>query len=79
MAAVSELAPEYEGRVEFVIVSAEETKRRQDEIVAFGFADQKHGLVAFSSEGEVVTTLPGHQFGKEEIVAVLQQVLLEGS
>ena len=51
VAAVGELEPEYEGRIDFVIISAEETAQRADEIEEFGFTEQKHGLVASRARG----------------------------
>jgi hypothetical protein len=65
--AVGELTPEYEGRVDFVLISAEETAGRQDEIIEYGFVDQKHGLVGFTSERVALVKMPGHNFGKPEI------------
>ena len=73
--AVGELAQEYEGRIEFVVIPAEETAQRKEEIDSYGFTALKHGLVAFSSGGEVVAKLPGHAYGKEEIRAVAEQLL----
>lgn len=75
MAAVGELAQEYEGRVEFNVISAEETAKAGKEIESFGFTDQRHGLVAFSSKGEALVKLPGHQFGKAEIKTAVETVL----
>ena len=72
---MGELEPEYEGRVDFTIVSAEETATRQDEIQAFGFAEKRHGLVAFTSAGTPLVTIAGHEFGKEEIRAAAEAVL----
>ena len=79
MAAVGELRPEYEGRVDLVVISAEETARRPDEIEAFGFTELKHGLVAFSGDGEVLVKIPAHQFGRVEIVAAIDEVLAADS
>lgn len=72
---MGELATEYEGRVEFNVISAEETANRPEETERFG--DSLHGLVAFGPDGEEVAMLPGHQYGKEEIVGVIDQVLTE--
>lgn len=74
---MGELETEYGDRADFVVVSAEETAQRQEEIALYGFTDLKHGLVVFSSTGEAVVKLPGHQFGKEQIEAGLLQVLDE--
>ena len=54
--AVGELAVEYEGRVRFNIVSAEETAKRGDEIELYGFTEQLHGLVALDPSGAPVAT-----------------------
>ena len=73
--AVGELAAEYEGVVEFEVIPAEETANRGDEIDLYGFTAQKHGLVGFGADGEVAVKLPGHQYGKEEIVQAVEQML----
>ena len=75
VAAVGELEQEYGDRVDFVIVSAEDTKLRQDEIERFGFAEKMHGLVAFDADGEAECLLPGHNFGKEEIRAAVEAAI----
>ena len=75
MAAVGELTQEYGTRVHFNVVSAEDTAKRQDEIVEYGFADQKHGLVAFTAAGEPLVKIQGHQFGRDEIQAATEAVL----
>ena len=74
---MGELEQDYADRVDFVIVSAEETAQRSDEIEAFGFTDLKHGLVGFDREGEAQAKMPGHQFGKPEIQAVIEDLLRE--
>jgi len=76
---VGELEQEYGERVQFVIVPAEETARRQGEIEELGFSDMKHGLVVFDVQGEAAVRMPGHQFGKQEIQAGLEGVLSAGS
>lgn len=77
-AAVRELQPEYAGRVDFVVIPAEETAQRPDEIEAFGFTEVKHGLVAFNDQGDPVVKLPGHNYGREEIVDAVETVLADG-
>ena len=74
MAAVSELRDQYGEKVDFTIVSAEDTAARQDEIERFHLAARKHGLVAFDSLGEPVLTIAGHNFGKPEIEMAVKQV-----
>ena len=71
-----ELEEEYGEQVDFVIVPADVTAQSQDEIAEFGFTDLRHGLVAFDAEGEAQVKLPGHQFGREEIEAAIQAVLM---
>ncbi len=70
-----ELEPEYQGRVRFNVIDAVETAKRPQEIEEFGFTELRHGLVAFTPAGEPVVKLPGHQFGKTEIVSAIDQVL----
>ena len=73
MAAVGELEKEYAGQVEFEIVSAEETAKRGPEIERYGLGS--HGLVGFASNGRVAATLPGHQYGRQEIVEVIESAM----
>lgn len=73
-----ELEGVYGDRVDFVVVEAEETARRTPEIAEFGFTDLRHGLVGFSRAGEALVKIPGHQFGKPEIVAAIETLLAEG-
>jgi hypothetical protein len=73
VAAVSELRDEYAGQVEFVVVPAEETARRGQEIERYHLAARKHGLVAFDRSGAVVVTIAGHQFGREELLLAIAQ------
>ena len=75
VAAVSELEQEYGEAVDFVIVPAEETAQAQAELEEFGFTASKHGLVAFTPEGEALVKIPGHQFGRDEIQAAIEAVL----
>ena len=75
---MGELEQQYGDRVNFNVVSAEETARSFDKIEEYGFVDLKHGLVVFSPEGEAVVKMPGHQFGKDEIAAGIERVLAEG-
>ena len=72
---MGELEPEYEGRIDFVLIPAEETAKRPQELEAFGFTDLKHGLVGFTSDGEALVKIPGHQFGRPEIVAAIEELL----
>lgn len=76
---MGELAQEYEGRVRFEVVPAEETENRQDEIDAYGFTAQRHGLVGFDPSGAALVKMPGHMFGKEEIDAAIQTLLAADS
>jgi len=71
---VGELETEYGEQVDFVIVDAEETKQRADELELYLLASRSHGLVAFDAAGEVVVTIAGHQFGREEILMAIGQI-----
>lgn len=73
---MSELQADYAERVSFVVVPAEETALRGDEIEEYGFTDLRHGLVTFSCSRAVVVKLPGHQFGKDEIRAAVEATLV---
>ena len=72
MAAVSELETEYEGQIVFTIIQPEYTKA-SGEVEAYELGT--HGLVAFGPDGQVIATLPGHQFGKPEIEEVIRKLL----
>ncbi len=74
-AAVSALEQVHSDKIDFVIVSPEDTAAAADEIEAFGFTALKHGLVVFDAEGEAIAKLPGHQFGQAEIEAALKPLL----
>jgi len=70
VAAVRELEVEYEGQVRFVIVPAEETAVRGGELEDFELG--AHGLVAFDARGVPRAHLPGHAFGKPQIVEAIE-------
>ena len=70
-----ELAPEYEGRIDFVIIPAEETAKRGDEIAEYGFTDLRHGLVGFDGDGAAQVKMPGHSFTKEQIQEAADSLL----
>ncbi len=76
---MGELEPEYEGRIQFVLIDAEETANRGAEIEEYGFTDQLHGMVGFTSNGTPVVKMPGHAFGKQEIVEAIEMLLDEDS
>ncbi len=77
MAAVGELEEEYGDRVDFRVVSPEETAAASAEIDAFGFTELKHGLVAFTPDGEAAVKIAGHRFGRDEIAAAVETVLAD--
>lgn len=72
---MGELELEYGDKVNFVIVEPEDTKARAEELERFQLASRRHGLVAFDAAGEVVVTIAGHQFGREEILMAVAQVV----
>ena len=76
---MGELEQEYGQEAEFVVVPAEETKERQDEIDLYGFTEALHGLVIFDGQGQAQVKMPGHQFSREEIENALKVVLASGS
>jgi len=75
VAAVSELREVHGEKVDFVIVSPEETAQRGGEIERYLLAARKHGLVAFEKTGEPVFAIAGHAFGKPEIELAIAQVV----
>jgi hypothetical protein len=72
VAAVSELRTEYAGRVRFVVVQPEQTLSGED-VARYELGT--HGLVAFDADGKVFGTLPGHDFGRAEIEALVRRML----
>lgn len=73
MTAVRGLEDEYAGRVQFELVSPEDTEARHDELVEYGLGS--HGLVVLDPDGVPRATLPGHEFGEAEIRAALAAAL----
>lgn len=71
---MGELRNAYAEKVDFVIVPAAETAKRQDEIQRFNLTARKHGLVAFDASGEPVLTISGHSYGKPELEMAVAQV-----
>ncbi len=62
------MEPEYEGRIRFRVLPAS-TPEGQIDVKRFGLEAKRHGLVTLAPDGEVVATLPGHEFGPAEIRA----------
>ena len=64
----------YEGKILFSIVP--HTKAGfADEVASFDIGN--HGLVGFDPQGKVGTKIPGHEFGKAEIVKAIKTLLGE--
>ena len=71
---MGELKPEYEGRVEFEVVSLEtEEGRARSEGIDFG--GLRHGLVGIDRHGAQAVAIPGHNFGKEELQEKVEDLL----
>ncbi len=68
---MSELQTEYADQVTFTIVDPAVTNESGD-VEAYEL--ETHGLVAFDAEGNVVHTIPGHKFGRDEIVEAIGKV-----
>ena len=64
----------YEGQVRFTIVSAEETATAEAVAELERYELGSHGLVVLDSEGNVKAHIPGHEFGKQEIVVAIETV-----
>ncbi len=41
----------------------------------YGFGDSRHGMVGFEPDGEVAFTMPGHQYGRAEIIEKVEAML----
>jgi len=72
VAAVSELEREYEGKLRFSVLSMESPGAAE---VAEKHELGSHGMVALSATGDELGTIPGHDFGREEIVELIGTVL----
>ena len=64
----------YAGKVRITVVEAfsDEGKAAR---VKYGFGDQLHGTVGIGPGGETLFILPGHQYGRDEIVAAIDKIL----
>lgn len=71
---MSELAREYEGKVQFTVtpvVSAEGAAAKE----TYDFGQAGHGLVCFDANGNVAEVIPGHDYGKGDIEFEIEQLL----
>lgn len=68
-----ELEVEYEGRVRFEVVSPEDTAKRAAELQLYDLGN--HGLVGLDADGVEKAHVPGHQFGREEILGAIHAVM----
>lgn len=71
-----ELETEHEGQITFSIV---QTAGQEAESGVEAYDVGNHGLVVFDAAGEVVKTIPGHNFKREELDAVCAELLAGGS
>lgn len=60
----------YEGKVRFTVKAVQENS---DEVKAFDIGS--HGLVGLTSDGKLATKIPGHNFGKGEIIQAIDTLL----
>jgi hypothetical protein len=67
---VRELEKEYEGRVRFEIVPV---YGREQEVRGFDLGN--HGLVGFDAGGNARVFLRGHQYGRAEVAAKVEELL----
>lgn len=70
---MGELEREYQGKVEFKVLRADNEEGRQA-AMDYDFGKAMHGAAGFDSKGEHVFSLPGHSYGKAEIVAKLAEL-----
>lgn len=71
--AVRELTPTYDGKAKLSVSegSMSETSERW---AKFGQEDN-HGLVGLSPSGDVLFSVPGHEYGKEKVVEAIDGML----
>ena len=65
------MSPNYEGKVKFEVINVS-TQEHKDEIKGYDIGN--HGLVGLSSEGNLKVKIPGHEFGKDEITAKIDEL-----
>ena len=75
MAVVDELREEYGDRVDFEVVSPEETGAAGEDLARYNLSSRGHGLVAITAGGQAVVTIAGHRFGREEVLMAIAQVV----
>ena len=67
------LKKQYDGKVELSVRSIKEPGGE-----ALGkehFPDQKHGLLAYDSAGEIVDKIEGHRFEAKDIIKVVDKLI----
>ena len=74
MVAVSELETEYEGRINFRIIAAT-SDEGVDATFKYDFKNRRHGLVGLTTAGEAKVIMPGHAYGKPDIVKNIEELL----
>ena len=68
------LSEVYAGRVEFEVRDAF-SDEGQAAAKTYEFGDLKHGMVGFEPDGAVAFKLPGHAYGRTEIVEKVEVML----
>jgi hypothetical protein len=71
---VSELEVEYAGRVRFAVRDVN-TDEGQAAVEKYGWQEALHGLVTLDADGNMVGTIPGHRYGKEEVQAKVEELI----
>lgn len=69
---MSDLQPEYDGRITFNIIPVN-AEGADKEIHKHKLGT--HGLVVYAADGTVSTTIPGHNFERKEVEAAIAKVL----
>ena len=71
---MSALSKQYEGKVEFEVLSAK-TEEGMAAVKKYELDARKHGIVMLDAKGEVSGSISGHNFGKEQIEAEVKEML----
>ena len=65
---------EYAGKVRFSVRDVN-TDEGQAAVTKYGWQEALHGLVTLDVDGNMVGTIPGHRYGKDEVQAKVDELL----
>ena len=74
---MSDLAKEYEDRIEFKVLSARSEEGKAANERFDDFRGLKHGMVGLKLDGETAFVIPGHRYGVDVIRKEIDENLLK--